>query len=133
MQELIRAKSVNPYFEHEEDEIKEERVQRIIKEHMESLGAEIDMWEPDVKALAKYEGYPGYSADFDSTGRPNVVATIKGTGNGKSLALMGHTDTVARGTGWTKDPFEGKVENGYIYGRGAVDMKGGIAAMIKAC
>lgn len=132
LQKLIRAKSVNPYFEHEDDEIKEGAVQKIIREHMEELGAEIDMWEPDVQALAKYEGYPGFSSDFDSAGRPNVVATIKGCGEGKSIALMGHTDTVARGTGWSKDPFGGEVENGYVYGRGAVDMKGGIAAMIKA-
>lgn len=107
-------------------------MQQVMKAHMEKLGADIDMWEPDTKGLAKYEGYPGYSSDFDETDRPNMVATVKGSGNGKNLVLMGHIDTVAKGTEWTHDPFSGELENGNIYGRGAVDMKGGIAAMTMA-
>ena len=132
LRKLIQAKSVNPYFDHEEGEDKETEVQKVIYEHLRELGADIDMWEPDVKALAKYEGYPGYSSDFDSKDRPNIVGTIKGSGKGKSLALLGHVDTVARGEGWTHAPFAGEVVDGKIYGRGAVDMKGGIAAMIMA-
>lgn len=134
LRKLIQTPSVNPYFDHEPGEAKEGRVQQVVKEHMEALGAQIEMWEPDVEALSKYEGYPGYSSDFDATDRPNLVATVKGagTGKGKSLVLMGHIDTVARGTGWTHDPFGGEVKDGNIYGRGAVDMKGGIAAMIMA-
>ena len=99
---------------------------------MENLGAETEMWEPNMKELSKYEGYPGYSADFEPAGRPNVVATIKGNGKGKSIALMGHIDTVAKGTEWTTEPFGGEIRDGAVYGRGAIDMKGGIAAMIGA-
>ena len=61
-----------------------------------------------------------------------MAATLKGTGGGKSLLLMGHIDTVKEGSGWTKDPFGGEIEEGRLYGRGAVDMKGGIAAMMMA-
>lgn len=63
--------------------------------------------------------------------RPNLVGTIKGTGNGKSLIFNGHIDVVPPGPAeeWKfKDPFSGKIEDGKLYGRGACDMKGGIAA-----
>ncbi len=129
---LIRIPSVNPYFGEKDEEAREGRVQTAIKEYMEDLGAEVDMWEPDVEGLSKYEGYPGYSRDFDPKDRPNVVATVKGTGNGKSIALMGHVDTVAKGTQWSADPFGGEIRDGAIYGRGAIDMKGGVAAMMAA-
>ena len=51
---------------------------------------------------------------------------------GPGLLLLGHTDVVPVGEGWTKDPFGGAVENGRIYGRGASDMKGGLAASLAA-
>jgi len=132
LQNMIRARSVNPYFEHEPGEEGESRFQALIQAHMKELGAEIDAWEPDVKALGKYSEYPGYDPAYDSANRSNVVATVKGTGNGRSIVLMGHADTVARGTGWNHDPFGGELSDGRIWGRGAVDMKGGIAAMTMA-
>lgn len=60
--------------------------------------------------------------------RPNVVAVVKGSGGGKSLMLNGHTDTVPP---YEMDipPFTPKVESGKMYGRGALDMKGGLGAM----
>ena len=64
--------------------------------------------------------------------RPNLLGMLKGEGNGKSLMLSGHIDVVQRGSKWTYDPFAGTVEDGNIYGRGACDMKGGIAAMTMA-
>ena len=63
--------------------------------------------------------------------RPNVIAVLPGRGDGVDLMLNGHLDTV-EGTGMTVDPFGGAVKNGRIYGRGAADMKGAIAAMVVA-
>ena len=64
-------------------------------------------------------------------GRNNLRITLAG-GPGPGLLLLGHTDVVPVGEGWTKDPFGGAVENGRIYGRGASDMKGGLAASLAA-
>jgi acetylornithine deacetylase/succinyl-diaminopimelate desuccinylase len=60
--------------------------------------------------------------------RPNVIAVIKGSGDGKSLLLNGHTDTVPP---YDMDipPFTPKVDGGRLYGRGSLDMKGGLGAM----
>ena len=60
--------------------------------------------------------------------RPNVIARVRGSGGGKSLVLNGHTDTVPA---YDMDipPFTPKVEKGRLYGRGALDMKGGLGAM----
>ena len=64
-------------------------------------------------------------------GRPNVIARWKG-GGGPHLLLTGHLDTVPVGEGWTRDPFGAEVEGKRLYGRGACDMKGGLAAMLGA-
>lgn len=53
-------------------------------------------------------------------------------GVGKHLCFAGHTDVVPPGAGWGHDPFGGAVRDGMLYGRGAVDMKGGIAAFVAA-
>jgi acetylornithine deacetylase/succinyl-diaminopimelate desuccinylase family protein len=61
--------------------------------------------------------------------RQNVIAVIKGSGDGKSLLLNGHTDTVPP---YDMDipPFTPKVEKGRLYGRGSLDMKGGLGSMV---
>jgi len=64
-------------------------------------------------------------------GRDNVRVTLPG-GAGSGLLLLGHTDVVPVGDGWTRDPFGAEVEAGRIYGRGASDMKGGLAAALSA-
>ncbi len=64
-------------------------------------------------------------------GRNNVRITLEG-GAGPGVLLLGHTDVVPVGEGWTTDPFGGDVLNGRIYGRGASDMKGGLAAALAA-
>jgi acetylornithine deacetylase/succinyl-diaminopimelate desuccinylase-like protein len=64
-------------------------------------------------------------------GRNNVRITLAG-GPGPGLLLLGHTDVVPVGDGWTTDPFGGVVHDGRIYGRGASDMKGGLAAALTA-
>jgi acetylornithine deacetylase/succinyl-diaminopimelate desuccinylase-like protein len=64
-------------------------------------------------------------------GRNNIRITLAG-GPGPGLLLLGHTDVVPVGEGWTKDPFGGAIEDDRIYGRGASDMKGGLAAALTA-
>ncbi len=66
--------------------------------------------------------------------RPNLIGRIKGTGGGRSLILNGHIDTVPIGdrSKWKHDPFGAEIEDGKMYGRGSVDMKGGIATMVFA-
>jgi len=64
-------------------------------------------------------------------GRDNLSIILAG-GNGPGLLLLGHTDVVPVGDGWTKDPFGGEIADGRIYGRGASDMKGGLAAALVA-
>jgi acetylornithine deacetylase len=64
-------------------------------------------------------------------GRNNVVATLPG-GDGPRLLLTGHMDVVPPGEGWDGDPFKPRVESGRLIGRGAADMKGGLAAMLVA-
>lgn len=117
----------------------EGRVQVYVEELFRSLGLEVDVFEPtEVTGLTEHEGY---WSGLDYTGRPNVVGVWKGEGGGRTLILNGHCDVVPEGPRerWNDDPFSGTVEDGRLYGRGSVDMKGGIAAMamavdvLKAC
>ena len=97
-------------------------------------------WEHDL--ILPYAELPSYESLRDSgletvlnyDQRPNVVATFKGTGGGRSLILNGHIDTVtvAPREAWTRDPFSGDIENGLMYGRGTSDMKGGLMAAVMA-
>jgi len=66
--------------------------------------------------------------------RPNIIGTLKGDGPGEKLLLNGHIDVVHPGHGrdWIKDPFSAVIEDGYLHGRGAVDMKGGLCGILKA-
>ena len=62
-------------------------------------------------------------------GRANLVARIRGSGEGPSLALLSHTDVVAADAReWSVDPFGGELRDGFVWGRGALDMKGQVAA-----
>jgi len=60
-------------------------------------------------------------------GRDNVLATVPGAGTGPRLVLVAHLDTVPVGDGWSLPPLDGVIRDGRIYGRGACDMKGGVA------
>jgi acetylornithine deacetylase len=64
-------------------------------------------------------------------GRPNVIAVLRGSGGGRSLMFNGHLDVVGV-DGMTHAPFDAEEKNGRLYGRGASDMKGGVAAMCAA-
>jgi acetylornithine deacetylase/succinyl-diaminopimelate desuccinylase-like protein len=64
--------------------------------------------------------------------RPNLIARLPGAGAAAPLLLQGHVDVVAAGGTWRHEPFAGGVHDGYIWGRGALDMKGGVAMMLAA-
>ena len=65
------------------------------------------------------------------SGRENLAATVPG-GPGPGLLLLGHTDVVPIGAGWSVDPTGGVVRDGRLFGRGATDMKGGLSACVVA-
>lgn len=66
-------------------------------------------------------------------GRPNLIARLKGRGNAAPLLLYGHVDVVTTANQqWTHPPFEAVEVDGYIWGRGALDMKGGVAMLVSA-
>ena len=79
--------------------------------------------------LIRAHGAPGDSAEFP---RWNMVARRDGARPGDCVHFNGHHDVVEVGHGWSRDPFGAEIDNGRIYGRGACDMKGGLAASIIA-
>jgi acetylornithine deacetylase len=132
LRSLIRIPSVTTYFDEDREFMREGDAQRMLKGYLESLGFRTEFTYPDAKKLAKYAGMAGYYANYTFEDRPNLYGEFKGTGGGRSILLSGHIDVVQRGSQWTVDPFGAEIKNGRIYGRGAVDMKGGIAAMVTA-
>lgn len=64
--------------------------------------------------------------------RPNVIARLRGQKPGKTVLFNGHTDVVPKGEGWSVDPFAAIIRDDKIIGRGAADMKSGVAAMLFA-
>lgn len=75
------------------------------------------------------EGTPG---DSDRYPRTNVIGRVEGTRAGPTVHFNSHIDVVEPGEDWTLDPFAGIVAGGRVYGRGACDMKGGLAASVIA-
>lgn len=68
----------------------------------------------------------------EKPGVANVVSQLSGQAGGKTVIWNGHFDVVPPGEDWDSDPFSGEFKDGYIYGRGASDIKSGVAAMIVA-
>ena len=97
-----------------------------IGQHLQKLGYAVEYIElsaVEVAELAPYgEGQP----------RTNVLGRLPGAQESPVLHFNGHIDVVPAGSGWSTDPFGGVLRDGRIYGRGASDMKGGIAAQIYA-
>ena len=80
----------------------------------------------------EYVRASGTPGDTERYPRINVVARREGSAAGPCVHFNGHIDVVQTGAGWTMDPFAALVRDGKVYGRGACDMKGGLAAAIIA-
>ena len=108
---LVRIDSTNPALGADEAGAGEEEIAAYVADVMRDIGLEVDYWEP-------------------APGRPNVVGILPGEGDGRSLMWNAHTDTV--GVDGMDAPFEPTRRNGRLYGRGAQDMKGSLAAQLIA-
>lgn len=107
----------------------EAALQGYLADRLSAAGLEVEVFEPDAAALpANRYSIP---AGYHFRGRPQLVARRRGTGGGRSLLLNGHIDVIGPEPLelWTSDPFRAVVRDGRLYGRGACDMKGGVAAM----
>lgn len=114
-QELIAVPTINPPGEAYTD------CAELIGKRLQRRGFDVEY----IRGL----GSPG---DTDRFPRTNVVCRYEASRPGPCVHFNGHIDVVAVGKGWTVDPFGGEVRDGKIYGRGACDMKGGLAAAIIA-
>jgi acetylornithine deacetylase/succinyl-diaminopimelate desuccinylase-like protein len=88
-----------------------------------------------LKDILDKEGIPAQIVDSAVLGgnHANLYARLKGNGSKKAIALLHHMDVVpATASQWTVDPFSGEVKDGYIWGRGAIDMKGEAVAHLMA-
>lgn len=110
LQDLICINSVNPSLS--PAGVGEHKIALYIQEYLANLGLEVHFQEVKENRL-------------------NVIAVLKGSGEGKSIMLCGHTDTVSVDR-MEIDPFKAEHIDGKVYGRGAFDMKGGLAAQIIA-
>ena len=84
-----------------------------------------------IEYLAGYLGQAGFEVEMLGTSdeRPNLIADLKGPEPGPTLCYLGHVDTVlADASDWQHDPWSGDVADGYLWGRGALDMKSQVAA-----
>jgi acetylornithine deacetylase len=96
----------------------------------EALGLRADLHEHDLAALRAHPSYPGEEAPRQSLW--GLTASVGGRGAG-GLAICAHVDVVPEGTvAWRHGPWSGAVEDGWLYGRGSVDMKGAAAAALHA-
>ncbi len=108
----------------------EEKLQRLLAARLDALGATSDLWEPAPTGA----GDRFVPAGLDFIGRPQLVAVLPGATGGRSILLNGHIDAVdvEPREQWLSDPFVLTERNGYLFGRGANDMKGGVAALVIA-
>jgi acetylornithine deacetylase/succinyl-diaminopimelate desuccinylase-like protein len=87
--------------------------------------------QPAIEYLAGYLQDAGLSTELLAAvdGRPNLVADLRGRGDGPTLCYLGHVDTVlADPSEWRHDPWAGEIADGALWGRGALDMKSQVAA-----
>ena len=117
--ELVRIPSITPKYpglDYAEYVGGEGRCNQALSRTFQAAGCEVDMWA-------------------EEPGRDNLAGTLRGAGGGRSLILNGHIDTVPPGDPATwrwGDPWSGRIEDGKLYGLGAVDMKAGLVSMAKA-
>ncbi|MEM7544980.1 MAG: ArgE/DapE family deacylase [Pseudomonadota bacterium] len=106
----------------------EAECQGFMADAMAERGFEVDHYRVDPHRL---DGHPGASGPVHDYGDAwNAVGTLNREGTGRSLILNGHIDVVPTGRrdGWTADPFDPVIRDGWLYGRGSGDMKAGLVA-----
>jgi acetylornithine deacetylase len=99
-----------------------------IKQLYEDLGLDTELYSPD--SIEGIKGHPGYLAGRGLENRPNVSGVLYGEDTSAQVMLAAHIDTNPLGdiNKWSVDPFEGKIQDGRIYGLGSNDDKSGIAS-----
>ena len=104
--------------------------QEYVAAFLERLGCKVDVWEIDFDELRRH---PAFSAEVERNRGLGVVG-VGGLGNGPTLIFNGHVDVVPAGDEslWRFPPWQATIADGYVYGRGALDMKGGLACAIFA-
>jgi acetylornithine deacetylase len=104
--------------------------QEYVAQFMDRLGMDVDVWELDFDVLHQH---PAFSMEIERPGAVGVVGAM-GEGGGQSLILNGHVDVVPAGdeAKWSYPPWQATAAEGRVYGRGACDMKGGLACALHA-
>lgn len=120
----------------------EEEIQRFLQRKLAGLGMQTRLIKVEPEKLEKYKGfsYDGFSYERrcslvgEKKGRGGSGGSNCAGGNGRSLMLNGHVDVVPPGdlSAWSDDPLSGRYLQGRVYGRGSLDMKGGLCAAITA-
>jgi acetylornithine deacetylase/succinyl-diaminopimelate desuccinylase-like protein len=86
---------------------------------------------PAIEHLEQYLQRAGFRTELLATteSRPNLIADLDGDEDGPALCFLGHVDTVlADASDWSHDPWSGDLADGFLWGRGALDMKSQVAA-----
>ena len=109
----------------------EAALQAYLARRLQTAGGEVQLSEPDPALVKDHRLTPD---GFDFAGRPQLVARFPGTGAGRSLLFNGHIDVVEvePRDAWARPPFAAEIDDGRVHGRGACDMKGGVACMVFA-
>ena len=114
----------------------EGEAQKIVEEQFREInGLKLDVWEPTQEEVERYPLHPIRLSKWDYRGRPNVVGALgQNEEEGHSLILNGHIDVVSAEPmeSWKNDPWSGRLDGDRVFGRGTVDMKGGLVAIIFA-
>lgn len=107
-------------------------VQRLAAAELTAQGLDTELWPIDLPTLREHPRFPGAEVPRDEA--LGVTALLAGNGGGPRLLLNGHLDVVPPGDEslWQHSPWSGTIANGRLYGRGACDMKGGVAAAFHA-
>lgn len=110
----------------------ETAAQQFVSAAAEEAGMRAQLWDVDPRELGADPDYA--PVDGGEGVRPNLTALLPGSGSGRSIAVSGHIDVVSPEPigQWRTDPWGGAVEDGRMYGRGALDMKGGLVAGLHA-
>ncbi len=110
----------------------EGKAQEFVKDKFERMKLGTTLIKANKMVIQNHPGYCEVPWDYED--RPNVIGVLRGKNHQRSLILNGHIDVVTPEPLhlWKYDPWGAKIEDGKLYGRGAWDMKAGIAAMIYA-